>query len=244
MLLQGGGTPLEWSVQFGTHGFPIHVTQESLDYLQELELAPPVSEVFWPEGMSRWKTLNDVLKLRYRPLPGLPERLRFDAPGVAALIGFPLLEEISRRVSQAWDEDGVLNIDVPESMGLWRLTSEGKREPKTLKKGKRIVDLSHKLFVMKTFLDINLRQTIENLDSALSTSPIAGSEVPHVTFFERLELFRNLWSHGRRLEGNEAWLVTLFIAMLYFWLPQSENDRQLADSWAKAGLHGNLPYLT
>ncbi|MCU1350044.1 MAG: hypothetical protein JWO56_3074, partial [Acidobacteria bacterium] len=43
--------------------------------------------------------------------------------------------------------------------------------------------------------------------------------------------------------GIEAWVVTLFIAMLYFWLPQTDEDRRLERIWAQGGADGNLPVI-
>lgn len=244
MLLNGGGTPLQIMVQFGTHGYQARVMREHLSYLNELEATVrPVSNAFWPEGVCRWKTMNDILRLRYQPPAALSRRLRYEAEAVAALVGFPLLEEIARRVTNAWDEDGVLNVDIPKTAGLFRVTSKGKREPKTYKSGDRIVDLSHKLILLKNSLDPNLQKTIENIDERLSQSPLDGVEYPLVTFFERLEMFRNLVSHGRRFEGIEAWLITLFIAMLYFWLPQSDEEKRLERIWQDGGADGNLPFI-
>lgn len=244
MLLNGGGTPLQLMAQFGTHGYQIGVMREHLTYLKELEATVrPVSHVFWPEGISRWKTMNDILLLRYITPSGVSERLKHEAEGVAATVGFPLLEEIARRATNAWDEDGALQIEIPKSYGLFRVTSKGKREPKAYKAGDRIVDLSHKLVVLKNVLDHNLQKSIDTLDERLSQSPLEGVDYPLVTFFERLELFRNLLSHGRRFQGVEAWLITLFIAVLYFWLPQTEEDKRLEEIWRKGGLDGDLPFV-
>lgn len=187
--------------------------------------------------------MNDMLLLRYRPPAGLSERLKYEAEGVAALTGFPLLEEIARRVTGAWDEDGILSVEIPKAVGLFRVTSKGKREPKSYKACVRIVDLSHKLAVLKSNLNPNLQRTIESLDARLSQSPLEGVEYPLVSFFERLELFRNLVSHGRRFEGVEAWLISMLIAMLYFWLPQSEEDKRLERIWREGGADGNLPFI-
>src|SRR4028118_371298 len=244
MLLNGGGTPLQIMVQFGTHGYQAGVMREHLAYLKELEAAvQPVSNAFWPEGVCRWKTMNDILLLRYQTPTGLSRRLKYEAEAVAALVGFPLLEEIARRVTTAWDEDGVLNREIPKTVGLFRVTSKGKREPKAYKAGDQIVDLSHKLILLKQSLDPNFQTTVDNIDARLSQSPLEGVEYPLVTFFERLEVFRNLVAHGRRFEGIEAWLITLFVAMLYFWLPQSEEDKRLERIWRDRGADGNLPFI-
>ena len=244
MLLNGGGTPAQLFVQFGTHGYQLGVMAEHLTYLRELEASTrPISEAFWPEGIAQWKIANDLLLLGYTRGADVSERLKLSSETIAASMVFPLLEEIARRVARAWDEDGILSIDVPETMGLFRINSKGKREAKTFKAGHRIVDLAHKLFVMKSVLHPALQKTIQNLDERLSQSPIEGVDAPHVTLFERYEFLRNQLAHGRRFFGVEAWLVTLFIAMLYFWLPQTDEDRRLERIWAQSGADGNLPVI-
>jgi hypothetical protein len=244
MLLNGGGTPAQLFVQFGTHGYQLGVMREHLAYLRELETSVrPISEAFWPEGVAQWKITNDLLLVGYSNGANISERIKLSAETIAASMAFPLLEEIARRVARAWDEDGTLAINVPETMGLFRINSKGKREAKTFKSGHRIVDLAHKLFVMKSVLHPALQKTIENLDERLSQSPIQGLDVPHVTLFERFEFSRNQLAHGRRFFGIEAWLVTLFIALLYFWLPQTDEDRRLEGIWAQGGADGNLPLI-
>jgi hypothetical protein len=121
----------------------------------------------------------------------VPERLKWDAEVVAAMVGFPLLEEVARRATQVWDGDGVLRIDVPESMGLFRINSKGKREAKTFKIGDRIVDLSRKLFCTQEHIASSTSTTIENLEARLCESLIEGLNLPHITLFKRLQFYWN-----------------------------------------------------
>src|SRR5260370_21058932 len=143
--------------------------------------------------IQRWRTLNSLLITYYRPDVPVREDLQGELPGLAALLSFPLLEEIARRVSNSWDENGLLNVAVPKEFGLSRIDSKGNRQAKTFKKRDRIVHLSDKLLVMKATLSEDFQQGIESLDQRLSVSNIEGVSMPHVTLFERLEDFRNMW---------------------------------------------------
>ena len=96
---------------------------------------------------------------------------------------------------------------------------------------------------MKACLHPALRQTITNLDDRLNVSIVKGAPPPNVTLFERLAALRNGRAHGQRAQGHEAWLLTLFIAMLYYWIPQSDEDRRLVALWTSAGADGSLPYI-
>lgn len=212
--------PLQFHTQFGSHGYMLFVTEEHTKYLRELNSSVgPVPDVFDTVMLQRWTTVNELLLAQGGV--HLPNALQSQFGGLALLAGFPLLEEIARRISQAWDEDGELSIDLPKEMGLYRINSKGERVPKVFSKGERIVDLSHKLFVMKSVLRQDFQRSIESLDRRMSRPIIEGSQPELVTLFERLEYFRNRWAHGRKFVGSDTmpWLVTHFIALLYFRLP-------------------------
>ncbi len=215
----GPNTPnlREYVAKFGTHGYAFGITTDHVAYLVDLNIQlTPVPKAFGNETIRRWKTLNQLLVRAYPSELVASDPLEEEFLGLAALVGFPTLEEIARLVCGAWDEEGILSIDVPKTFGLFRINSKREREPKTFKMGQRIVDLSHKLFIMKAFLPESLRQLIESLDRRMSMPLIAGIETPHVTAFERIEFLRNGWLHGRRFIGSEAWLITFMIALLYF----------------------------
>ena len=236
MLSANLNTPrlIEHFEQFGTHGYSLGLTEEHITFLRELNNGlVPISGAFDPEMIRRWETVNELLIESYAPKLQIQERLRLEFSGLAALVAFPLLEEMARRISASWNEEGLLSIDLPEALGLLRTNSKGVRVSKSYKKGERLVDLAHKLLVMKSTLSNEFQQTIESLDKRMSVSRIKGLEMQQVTFFERMEYLRNMWLHGRKFEGVEAWLVTFFLAMLYFRLPQSDQDGERAATWAR-----------
>jgi hypothetical protein len=213
-------SPLQFHTQFGCHGYMLFITEGHTNYLRELNSSVgPVPDVFDDVILQRWTTVNELL-LAHGGVHA-PNVLHSQFGGLALLAVFPLLEEIARRISQAWDEDGELSIDVPKEMGLYRINSKGERTRKAFSKGDRIVDLSHKLLLMKSVLRQDFQLSIESLDRRMSRPIVEGSQPEHVTFFERMEYFRNRWAHGRKFVGSDTlpWLVTHFIALLYFRLP-------------------------
>ena len=242
-LINGGPLPVEIVAEFAGYGFQLCVTRAHIFYARELEQAAvAVSAIFSPEVVARWRSLNELLLLKYDPSAQVSRRLQFDAPGNAAAVGFPLLEEITRLITRAWSEDGRLLRPVDTSEGLLA-GPPGKRRPAKYNQGQRIVGLEHKLELMKGCLHPALRQTITNLDDRLNVSIVKGAPPPNVTLFERLAALRNGRAHGQRAQGHEAWLLTLFIAMLYYWIPQSDEDRRLVALWTSAGADGSLPYI-
>lgn len=207
---------VHYFMQGGLHGYSLCILEAHLDYLRRLnaliELKLPV---FDKTLVHRWKTLNDLLINTYRPEGEIPEQLVSEFPTFAALLGFPLLEEVARRISRAWDEEGRLLVDIPETIGLTRIDSKGKVQAKDYKKGHRIVDLSHKLYLMKSVLDADVQRGFDEVDATMKT-PLLDTDGEMAPVFERLAYFRDMWSHGRRYDGIEAILITHFLALLYF----------------------------
>ena len=125
-------------------------------------------------------------------------------------------EEVARRLSNRWDEEGMLMREVPPSDGVSTWKSDGTEEPKTYKAGHRIVVLAHKLQLLDLSLDPRLRRTISSLDAVLRRPMIDGMSQPMSSMYERLQHFRDHWVHGRRFDGWEALLVSIYLALLYF----------------------------
>src|SRR5215216_4337337 len=100
MLNADFSTPglIEHFEQFGTYGYALGVTEEHILFLRELNAnLAPISFAFDPEMIRRWETVNELLVHAYRPPTAVPERLKYEFPGLAALVAFPLLEEVARR---------------------------------------------------------------------------------------------------------------------------------------------------
>lgn len=203
--------------QFGFHGYTITVFRSHIDYLDSLNLAlVPDLPAFDRDAINRWKLVNELLLTGFRNPPSGASQLSDQFPALAALAAFPTLEEVARRLCNRWDEEGKLLADVPVSDGVVTWKPDGTEEPKSYKAGHRIVVLSHKLQLMDLSLDPRLRKTIASLDAVLRRPMIEGVKQPMSPLYERLQFFRDNWVHGRRFEGWEALLISLFMALVYF----------------------------
>ena len=203
--------------QFGFHGYTISVSEAHVQYLQSLVLTlVPNLPGFDADAINRWKLVNELLIAGFVRGPAGEQRLSDQFPALAALAAFPTLEEVARRLSGRWDEEGKLLREVPLSDGIYKRKQDGNEEPKTYKTGQRIVELAHKLQLLDLSLDARLRQTIASLDLLLRRPMVEGMDQPMSPLYERLQYFRDHWVHGRRFDGWEGILISLYLALIYF----------------------------
>lgn len=206
--------PLFYRMDFS--GFHFYVFEEHLDFLSTIdETIEEIPGSFDADIINRWKLLNEAIT-KGCTYNGQSESLMDqEAMSIAGYIAFPLLEETARRVSNAWDENGTLLIDIPKSYGLFRKTSKGKNEKRNYKKGALIVSLSHKLEIMKLALDSGLQHIINSLDQRMQIIPIEGIDQKYDCLFDNLEKQRNALLHGRKFEDWVAIFISLFMMQIY-----------------------------
>ena len=209
--------PFLFYSQFGFHGYTVSVFRTHFDFLNAISaVIAPDLPVFDANAIERWKLINELLLAGFTPAPIGTKAITSQLPALAALAAFPTLEEIARRVSNRWDEEGKLLQDVPLTDGVVTWKPDGTTENKKYEAGRLIVDLSHKLQLMDISLDPRLSRTIASLDKVLQRPMIQGLEQPMSPLYERLKFFRNQWAHGRRYAGWEALLISLLLALIYF----------------------------
>jgi hypothetical protein len=215
--LESPEQPFLWYSQLGYHGYGISVHQSHLQYLEDLNafLAPDLP-AFDGETIERWQLVNELLVEGLPPTRAGRSRISSGASMLACLAVFPTLEELARKISMRWDEDGVLKQAVVSSDNLSTWKPDGTFEPKTYKAGHRIVVLSHKLQLMHKALDPRLANLLDTLDQAFRRPMIQGLDQPMSPLYDRLQYFRDHWLHGRRFEGWEALLVSFLLSLIYF----------------------------
>jgi len=205
--------------QFGFHGYQVYLDYSHIEYLVDLNTS--IREVlpeFDRNVIARWKLVNDLLvehfaRQRRHPRDSISRHLA----GLAALAAFPILEEVARQISGAWDEEGMATREVIEADGVTDWKPDGTCSPHLYKKGKhRIVILSHKLQLMQKALDPEIQKYLDTFDKVFQQPMIMGNSQAMSPLYERLEFFRNQWVHGRRYEGWEALLVSFILGTLYF----------------------------
>lgn len=227
---------LESFTKFGYHGYDITIFKDHIDFFEDLIQVlggryPSVIDIsqlnsseikpFGGEAIRRWILLNDLIICRFRGSKDISSVLKHEMPNLACLVGFPLLEDVARFLSKAWDEDGILLTDIPISLGLYTVDSNGNAREKYYRKGQRIISFVHKLFIMKNVLPPTPQRTLDNLDKRLQ-KPFIGTEKMS-PLFDRLGFHRNLWSHGRSFDGWEGILVSLLMCLIYFGLQLNQN---------------------
>jgi hypothetical protein len=197
-------------------GFNFYIFEDHLDFLSTInETIEEIPGLFDADIIQRWKLLNETIILGYTYSKQDESLINQESINLAGYIAFPLLEELARRVSNAWDKNGKLLIDIPESYGLLRKTSRGKIEKKTYKKGHLIVSLAHKLEVMKLSFDHGLQHVINSLDQRMQIIPIEGINQKYDCLFNNLEKQRNKLLHGRQFDNWVAIFISLFMMMIY-----------------------------
>lgn len=208
---------LQIYTQFGFHGYHMVLTQSIQDTLAFIcDVAEPIDGGFDAEMVVRWKVVNELLLTPDREVEGLAPTLTRYLPSVAATCAFPTLEELARRLSGRWDEDGVMFGDSTPEDGLYRRRRDGAIQEVQLRAGNRVVGLQHKLQLLRGSLHPSFRASIDSLDRLTQKSFIQGIDTRLSPMFERLAYYRNAWAHGSLYLGWEAHFVTLFIGLLYF----------------------------
>lgn len=207
---------IEFFQQFGWLGYGAHVYEVHIQFLKWLNgTLAPVGHIFDPIIIRRWRLVNNLM-LASRDGE---DWLRPEGLPLAAMAGFPLLEEVARRVSGFWDEEGQLVSDPPQDIEFRALDDTGWRLRTGYKESKRIVELAHKLELMQWSLPEAFRKSFERLHEIVDQPAVVGANEPDANLFERLQYSRDVRSHGLRWEGIDAWWITLLIALLYFRLP-------------------------
>ena len=210
--------PIGVYTKFGLYGYSVLIYGSHLDYLSAVNsvISPSLPE-FDGDAIERWQLTNDLV------IGGLTHafpdenRIARHQSALAALVAFPTLEEIARRVCGRWDEDGRSTRDIPSSEGIVTRELDGTEKAEEFKAGRRrVVFLSHKLQLMHRALDPGLAGILERIDHASRRSPIQGDTQQLAPLYDRLQYFRDRWVHGRKFEGFEALLISHIIALIYF----------------------------
>lgn len=205
--------PFLFYSQLGFYGYSVSVCGSHREFLVDLNsFLVSNGLVFDDETIERWRLVNDLLVEGLQRTGAAKSRISKNATMLACLAAFPTLEEIARRISEKWQEDGTLVQS--EKLRTWK--PDGTFQTKDYKAGQRIVLLAHKLQLMHSALDPRLAELISGLDQSLQKSQIDGLNQPTGPLYEKLQYFRDHWLHGRRFDGWEALLVSLLLSLIYF----------------------------
>lgn len=206
-------------------------TQEMPDFIWRINLLHRPTTLFpYCDVMHRWYLLNSLLVLRAQPRPENLKVLYHD-PGyfiaenrdlLATMLGFALIEELSFRLTQKWNEHGV----VRELINNPRLKND-KGEQRTYKPGARITDFHHKLILMEEALPPNMQLSLADMNKKLEGwGAITGISQPPRDLYTRLFDQRNKLAHGASSNGWEAWLVSLLVNCIYLSFDQNFQEAE------------------
>lgn len=163
--------------------------------------------------ISRWTTVNELICLGFED--NSPENnLTNKNLSLAALAAFPLLEDLSRRVSNLWTDEGKVINRIDKQYNL--LNGSGKL--KEYSAGRPISNFNHKMQLMMYTSSLEIQREWSAFDEATRKPSISGLtyfEKPP-SLFERLSKRRNSWAHGFEYDGWEAILITLIIGFIYW----------------------------
>lgn len=204
-------------------------TREMPDFIWRTNLLHRPTALFPYIGvMHRWYLLNSLLVLNEPPRPDNlkaqyhdPEYFIADNRELlATMLGFALIEELSFRVTQKWNDHGI----VPELIDNPRLKNE-KGKQRTYEPGTRITDFHHKLILLEEALPSGLQLSLVEMNKKLENwGSIAGVKQPPRDLYTRLTDQRNRLAHGTRSGGWDGWLVSLLVNCIYLSFDQNFHD--------------------
>lgn len=220
--VEGKGNRLSFATEFGTNGFCFSFFEEHIGFLEHLNSVLRPNHVFDFILIERWKVANDLINFFYSDLseaeaPLQLNNIKNDALNLSAISTFPIIEEVARRISGFWSEDGIIIKDLPVDLVFESIKSNGEKETRKYKKDKnRIVDLSHKLILLEQSLHEGLQMLMQSLDKRLKVPFISGIDIEMTSMYSRLEYHRNMWLHGRKFDGIIGLFNSLLLALIYF----------------------------
>jgi hypothetical protein len=233
LTLQRSG-PIIFKDRFDS--FHVSITEIHLHFF--ITLNNSIATNIWldHELLTRWKIVNQLIinHISYSfneittGFPNTQNRngqkiLQEKSLIIASFVAYPLLEEIARRISNAWNEDGNLTINIWKKDNPNKPLGAIETSRREYKLGSPIYNLSDKLQIMKQFLNSEIIPLINDLDNRLRRSPFQGdSSDVFNPLFDNLTKNRNKFLHGRDFDGYDAIYISLIISLLYSKLRQQE----------------------
>lgn len=205
------------------------LTKEMPEFIWKINLRHKPTTLFpYSDVMHRWYLLNSLLVFRNQP-PPMNVKAKYHDPGnyiadnrhlLATVLGFALIEELSFRLSQKWDAQGVVKDDIDNS----RLKDETGRQRK-YKAGKPISNFHHKLILMEEALPPNMRALLFNMNKELADwGAIKGVSQQPMDLYTRFFKQRNRLAHGARCYGWDGLLISLLVNCIYLSFDQNFQE--------------------
>jgi hypothetical protein len=174
---------------------------------------PEFPPIFDADTLKKWKAVTIFACGKYVSIKD-PEGVSMDLvspiliekelySSLSALAGFPLLENIARKISKKWDDHG----KIIESFCILG---------KDYKVNQTISSFKDKMHVMMLSMPSQTQEHWSNIDKLTRRPDIEGCPYDDIpSLFERLHKRRNSWAHGHEFEGEEGILISLILRFLY-----------------------------
>jgi hypothetical protein len=203
-----------WSVHFGGARPSYTLDEKHVRNLYAISKSSVTPNAIFDAGViARWQTMN-ALAVQDQVTHGSlgPDIQVEQAMPLATLLAFPLLELVAQRVSQAWNDDGTLLVDIPPEAGL--LNRSG--APKTPSKGSSLFGFADRMQLLRWKLPSGYRHAFDAFDARIARPDIdVPGAVAAAPLFYRIASRRNAWAHGHAYEDGEAYLLCLLTAFFY-----------------------------
>ncbi len=207
-----------WESNFGGDKLSITIDESLINYLWNINSrTTEYSPIFDIETLKKWNALTIFACGKYVNITDLNGNSDKIVPptimdnvylsSFAALAGFPLLENIARKISKKWNSDGIITDNLNKEIYNLR---------KSYKAGDTISSFKDKMIIMLHLLPKETQEQWYDFDNLTRRPVILGiKHDPIPSLFERLHKRRNSWAHGQEFEGEEGILITLIIRFLY-----------------------------
>lgn len=218
---------LGWATDFGQGSYVF--TEEMPQFIWRINLFHKPTTLFpFYDVMHRWYLLNSLLVLGNQPLSE-NVNATYQDPGhyiaaskhlLATVLGFALLEELSFRLSQKWNEQGRVQVPIDNP----RLKNEaGDQRP--YKAGTLISSFHHKLILMEEALPADMQAFLVGMNKKLEGWGLIGgvSQQPK-DLYTRFHDQRNRLAHGASCDGWEGWLISLLVNCIYLSFDQNFQE--------------------
>lgn len=217
------GQKLVWELTFGGDRLSCTIDELLISYICSFESRSLIrDDVFDDLFIYRWETVNELICAGFKH-HSPPSNLTNRNLSLAALAAFPLIEDLSRRVSNLWTNEGKVKANIGRHFNLL----DGNGNIKEYNTGKTISNFNHKMQLMICSSSQETQTQWSAFDDATRKPSISGLpnfEKPP-SLFGRLGKRRNSWAHGFEYDGWEGILISLIIGFIY-WSRLVESTEQ------------------
>jgi len=209
---------------FGGPKLSVSIDGLLVQYVYELPLIfNEPNEIFNQLVLDRWKAVSRLAIQGFIEGGSIGPHVDIhQSASLSALAGFPLLEDVLRRISNCWNEYGEATRPIGPEFGI---LLKG-RKPKEYGIGERISSLPHKFQIAYFFFNNDMKKFWNEFDVATRRPSMKG--LPDSDpILDRMYARRNSWAHGAEYEGTEGVLISLILTFIYIFTALHQNQNPI-----------------